>query len=1177
MNRIERIVELDNNNKSSNGKNLKSLKTSLIDYDKIALLGDPGIGKTNELYATAKELWETKKETGIIPIFIDLKDYIYSKPFESLIKYSDWKKFSQLVFFIDGLDEVERIIEFKKQLERFIEENPKHKYVISCRTNIYDKYLINLTGFKIASLPELTYSQALKVLNNELSKEQVAEIPNNDIIDKPFFKTPFFLKLYIHFIKDQNKIPTNEADLWNKYVEKSLTRHKKKIESKYELNIEKLKADSKKMCLALELSMKNTFNGDEIYSIIRDSNLNFQESPFIYRREDNSFAFNHKQIQEYFAALSLLDLGFQSFLSLLKIPEADKIKPSLMNTLGFLLNLVEKESSNYKELVDWLLTYEPELLFDIEVDRLEKDLRLQVFKRYYSKEFVEKELFTHYEELRKLGRFANFPETFDYLFEILRDEKQYNENVRKNALNLLAYIDIPPSQEEAVKDSLIYLIKCNIDRLNEWSHIFTYIGKTKLKEDRDFVNEILEIYYNNISEDFGHYLSEVIFNVDDKDCYIKFLESEFSYYLGGKERRRETSVYYSNMGLDLMATMLNSENTLRILPYFLSYNSNNYLRTSAEQFFKRLEEYINTKEDYLHKVLDVYIETKAYEHEFLNDGILYLTIQHSGKVMESIDYLHKKYDLSQFSDLIAKWITRETVERIIEVVFDNQYKKEDQLRFYYHIGFKDDGYVIFKMIEDKAVEIEPKIERRKNPAQLQEIELKLKEFKQSEFNKLFNASLISEEVESFFSDNNIENLSSEIFYKIEREESEKGNHDQYEWQIRSSKAFRQVITNILRYYRQHSFAKNEVLYIVESEKILYFVIKDIWEKNQWIVFSDSQKEWIQSKTAELTDINSPKYEKLDIQNGTYTYCLLSIVYFYRKDIVELDSQYKYDLLKISIPNEVDSDISLFDFIEIEDSVEFRKQVIVNMLEDKVKDKLALESHINYCITNKISETFPNIEDHILKLNIYRYNDTVRAYYNIEKNDEFLIKCIEVDDLKYVALNILVENRDNFPKVYEECVKLKNSKSSYDFELAVKLLFQMNHKDAFKSLIDFSNNYNNGKAPSFTQYNNAIGDYNNMDAISDFIEILVLADPDKREPFSVFRTLHNVYINNTCTEKNNLDRICSILDSIINERKAKGLSVFYFSQLIEHANNVYLNELNKPMTFSDAKKLVEELL
>ncbi len=126
--------------------NQKTLLSELESKKGIILLGNPGYGKTSELKQLAAELWNKREITNIIPFFKTLKNFTMSSQIENFLP-PNFKLIPRLAIIFDGVDEIENITDFSSKLRNFISENKGSfdnkslSLTISCRTNIYKKYI----------------------------------------------------------------------------------------------------------------------------------------------------------------------------------------------------------------------------------------------------------------------------------------------------------------------------------------------------------------------------------------------------------------------------------------------------------------------------------------------------------------------------------------------------------------------------------------------------------------------------------------------------------------------------------------------------------------------------------------------------------------------------------------------------------------------------------------------------------------------------------------------------------------------------------------------------------------------------------------------------------------------------------------------------------------------------
>jgi hypothetical protein len=98
-----------------------------------------------------------------------------------------------------------------------------------------------------------------------------------------------------------------------------------------------------KVAFVNELMQQNQINEDYLSELIeRDYKPVFEELPFLDKLPHSAnFVFRHKNYQEFFAAKFLSEKEADEIISIIKInDEINKTKPSLFNTITFLLNIL---------------------------------------------------------------------------------------------------------------------------------------------------------------------------------------------------------------------------------------------------------------------------------------------------------------------------------------------------------------------------------------------------------------------------------------------------------------------------------------------------------------------------------------------------------------------------------------------------------------------------------------------------------------------------------------------------------------------------------------------------------------------------------------------------------------------------------------------------------------------
>jgi len=231
---------------------------------KIILSGDSGSGKTTTLrwltYIFAQKYLDEKNDE--IPFYIELNSYVTGSFFEYVrIKtrenglcndeiFNFVLKERNIIFFIDGLD----ILQIQKnhqelisEIRNFLSEYPNH-YLISSQPGHFEGFSIP----KIVKLGELSdqphmrlfLEKSIKELLSEYSTpsidpdskfmdslaDQIARSPElNAMCSNPLmFRLVISVALNQYLSHDEELIPANRSELYEKFIDKGIFRHYKK-------------------------------------------------------------------------------------------------------------------------------------------------------------------------------------------------------------------------------------------------------------------------------------------------------------------------------------------------------------------------------------------------------------------------------------------------------------------------------------------------------------------------------------------------------------------------------------------------------------------------------------------------------------------------------------------------------------------------------------------------------------------------------------------------------------------------------------------------------------------------------------------------------------------------------------------------------------------------------------
>ncbi|MDJ0598463.1 MAG: NACHT domain-containing NTPase [Crocosphaera sp.] len=220
---------------------VKQERVSALDavnqYDKLMILGKPGVGKTTFLKHLAIQCNRGAFATTKIPIFIPLKKYAETENSPDIFTYiAQWfeeckitnasEKVEKILtagkglILLDGLDEVreedsEWVI---RNIEDFYTFYDKNKFVVTCRIAAKEYTFTQFTEVEIAAFNDKqiqTFVNSwfkIKQLPN-YSKHFLDQLKNNPTI-KELANNPLLLTLLCLEFEDSGNFPSDRADLY---------------------------------------------------------------------------------------------------------------------------------------------------------------------------------------------------------------------------------------------------------------------------------------------------------------------------------------------------------------------------------------------------------------------------------------------------------------------------------------------------------------------------------------------------------------------------------------------------------------------------------------------------------------------------------------------------------------------------------------------------------------------------------------------------------------------------------------------------------------------------------------------------------------------------------------------------------------------------------------------------
>lgn len=495
----------------------------------VLFIADAGLGKTIEMRHLAYLI--STNNHYMRPVFLPLNLYNGQSIYDYLYSYAKSYKTldpSQFILIMDGYDELNSQTDFKRELSKFIIENPDTRICISMRSNFLSTSSSVFSNFSIYQLLELTN----KEIQTELIKRGIdvqAFLGECNIKGLyRFLENPFYLNQIIEIYLSDGSLP-KQPELLNRFFEIRFSKDIKKFEFSISIEDSQYEAERALIRFAYGMQLLDCTSCDEktYQSIIadKDDKEYIKHSSFtINTLSGHSFA--HNIFKDYFVAKYISKMEYDDVIRHISISGTNYLNPSWFNIVGLVLQL-----NLNKELVNWVNASEPLILTRLEPAYITPELRYSILVNTLTN-IIEKNVWFTTEICSEvqLSEFVQSDQAVCLLIEQINHPAHFRSLYF--ALSVLSHFSALYGMENEVRRTLLNCYQCSDVRPHEKRVAISAISTLGLNTP-DITSDLIERFSNSSAsyERLGVYeylkqTKQCNEYVDVLLCGIKYLSYE---------------------------------------------------------------------------------------------------------------------------------------------------------------------------------------------------------------------------------------------------------------------------------------------------------------------------------------------------------------------------------------------------------------------------------------------------------------------------------------------------------------------------------------------------------------------------------------------------------------------------------------------------------------------------
>lgn len=511
------------------------------------IIADGGIGKSVYLKYLARDCSESKK---LYPVYISLRDLKPNDVLQDYIerRYPDLKKidpieYSQLCLFLDGFDEIGDSSAAVKQIDDLCRTYAQTHIILTSRRNSFFNQLPDFLETFVFTLVDILskdieeYIQAVYVDHKIDTVHFFKEIHENDFTNLIY--NPFYLDVLINcYVENKNNLKISKKVLIDNLITKRREKDKaKRPDLELDKPTTKLKILQlgKRFAFAQALMDKRNLSNDDIARLFNnDFDLAVNSLPIRRKSQiegEQLWEFEHNIFLEHLVSDVLKDLKLEQILEY--TTSNNKIKSKWRDIISHLLGILDKEDISekelYKNLINWLIINDFELLLKVEDSQLSQDIRSEIFMQIYQW-YQEKTIWinTNKIDIEQMALFGGTKENVLLVFDDIIDEnKHYRQRINASLIFQHFNLGMLTHEEKDLIEKRYIETICNvsIDNSEHQNMLLHYLIYNFPFNNNDYIEKIVKQFQATTSSQIISSLLHLI-NINDlQDEYIDLLIS----------------------------------------------------------------------------------------------------------------------------------------------------------------------------------------------------------------------------------------------------------------------------------------------------------------------------------------------------------------------------------------------------------------------------------------------------------------------------------------------------------------------------------------------------------------------------------------------------------------------------------------------------------------------------